>query len=361
MITKRTLHRWENRFRKHFWSTVAGFLALFFLLSVYLIYHFERVSDPSIGVFDSFRIALVFFLGEYGDTPNTFVCRVLSVVLFLMGIGVVAVIIGKIASIFVDMKVEVRMPRDLECHIVICNWHDSGDRIVRELHSPLAAPETEIIIISKQEINEVELRSCPAYEKVYFVRSDPTMHDVLRRARAHLARSVIVLADPDSCDPDAQTALISLAITKLEQDSEFKPHIIAEAMNPQKVQHLVDAGVDEWVCSASYGLGILAQSALFGKISDVYQQLLTYSAETNEIYLVDEDKYPPSFIGQSFQKIAEILNNDRNPENPCILLGLKRDEQVLLNPKKCDSVVIRSCDSLIVMCFDQPDLTYLES
>ncbi|PIE31643.1 potassium transporter [candidate division KSB3 bacterium] len=355
-----SLHWWENLFRKHFWRAVGASLLLFFIFSVFLIYHFERQYDPYLSIFDAFRIVLVFFLGEYGDTPKTLIGRVLSVILFILGIGVVAALIGKIASIFVEMKVEVKMPKELESHLVICNWHDSGDRIVRELHSPLAAPETDILIVSKDEIDELELRNSPAYEKVYFIRSDPTMHDVLRRARAHHAKSVIILADPHCSDPDAQTALISLAITKLERHVKRKPHIIAEVINPQKVQHLIDAGVDEWVCSANYGLGILAQSALFGKISDVYQQLLTYSEETNEIYLIDEEKYPESFLGKTFQEIAQILNNDRNPTNPCILLGIKRDERVVLNPKKEDFITFQSGDSLIVMSFDQPDLTYLK-
>jgi voltage-gated potassium channel len=209
------------------------------------------------------------------------------------------------------------------------------------------------------EIDETVLRMSPEYEKVYFIRSDPTLHDVLRRARAHYARSVIILADRECSDPDAKTALISLAITKLEQNVDPKPHIIAEVINAHKVQHLLDAGVDEWVCSANYGLGIIAQSALYGKLSDIYQQLLTYSEETNEIYLVDDHKYPQRFLGKRFQEVAEILNTDRNPKNPIILLGVKRNERVLLNPKPEDFDTFKAGDSLIVMSFDQPDLNYL--
>lgn len=355
-----TLHWLENRLRKHFWSSVAAFLAAFFLLSVFLIYHFERQYDQTLTLFDAFRIVLVFFLGEYGDTPNTEIGRVLSVVLFILGIVVVAALIGKIASIFVEMKVEVKMPKGMKRHIVMCNWHERGDRIVKELHSPLAAPDTDIIVITQHDINEAELRLSPAYEQVYFIRSDPTLHDVLRKARAHYAKSVIILADPACSDPDAQTALISLAITKLERDVEHKPHIIAEVINPHKVQHLVDAGVDEWVCSADFGFGIIAQSALFGKLSDVYQQLLTYSAETNEIYLIDEENYPPEFLGKTFQEVADILNKDRREKNPLILLGIKRQEQVILNPRPNDFDVFQPDDSLIVMSFDPPDLRDFE-
>ncbi len=353
------LHCWGNRLRKHFWSSVSAFLTAFFLLSVFLIYHFERQYDSRLTLFDAFRIVLVFFLGEYGDTPQTQIGRVLSVILFLLGIVVVAALIGKIASLFVEMKMEVKMPQGMERHIVICNWHESGDRLIKELHSQLAAPDTDIIVITPKEVNETELRICSAYEKVYFIRSDPTRHEVLRRARAHHARSVIILANPDCSDPDAQTALISLAITKLEQQVERKPHIIAEVIDPHKVQHLIDAGVDEWVCSADYGLGILAQSALFGQISDVFQQLLTYSEETNEIYLVEGDKFPKLFLGKTFQEVADILNTHRSLKNPTILVGVKRDARVLLNPRKEEFDTFRPGDSLIVMSFDQPDFVDL--
>jgi Trk K+ transport system NAD-binding subunit len=255
---------------------------------------------------------------------------------------------------------EVKMPKDMESHIVMCNWHDRGDRIIKELHSPLAAPETDIIVITEKDVNERELRLNPEYEKVFFIESDPTLHDVLKRARAHLATSVILLADDDVPDPDAKTALIALALAKLTKDLPKKPHVIAEVMNHHKIEHLLDAGINEWVCSNDYGLGILAQSALYGKLSEVYQQLLTYSKDTNEIYMVDSKHYPQGFLGKGFTEITALLNADRNPANPAILLGVKRDNSVILNPKEDEFDVLKSGDSLIVIAFDPPDLTYLE-
>jgi voltage-gated potassium channel len=335
------------------------FLTLFFLVAVVIIYHFEKQYTPSLSAFDAFRIVLVFFLGEYGDTPITKTGQFVSVITFVMGIVVVAAFIGKLAAVFVELKMEVKMPKSLERHIVMCNWHDSGDRIIKELHSTLAAPDTDIIVITEADLNEPELRQSPEYERVYFIKSDPTMHEVLKRARAHYAKSVIILADPTCSDPDAKTALISLAITKLERELSEKPHIIAEVTNPHKVQHLVDAGVDEWVCSTDYSLGILAQAALYGKISDVYQQLLTYSNETNEIYLVSSDKYPQHFLGKGFQEVAELLNTQRNTHNPVILIGVKRNDQVILNPRKDEFSRFQQGDTLIVMSFDQPDLTHV--
>jgi len=252
------------------------------------------------------------------------------------------------------------MPKELDSHIIMCNWHERADRIIKELHSPLAAPETNIIVITEQTVNEQELRLSPEYEKVFFVESDPTLHEVLKRARAHLASSVIILADDTFPDPDAKTALIALALHRLTKELSQHPHVIAEVMNHHKIQHLLDAGVDEWVCSHDYGLGILAQSALYGKLSEVYQQLLTYSSDTNEIYMVDEQHYPTQFLGKTFTEVADKLNHQKNVENPAILLGVKRGEHVILNPKPEEFDVFQSGDLLIVVAFDPPDLRYLE-
>jgi voltage-gated potassium channel len=353
--------RWPRKiFRRHQWASLLILLAILFFCSVFAIYHSEKQQNPDLTLFDAFRIVLVFFLGEYGDEPKTFTGKVLSVVLFILGIVVVGAFIGKVASVFVELKMEVKMPKDMESHIVMCNWHDRGDRIIKELHSQLAAPETDIIVITEKDVNERELRLNPEYEKVFFIESDPTLHDVLKRARAHLATSVILLADDEFPDPDAKTALIALALAKLTKDLPKKPHVIAEVMNHHKIEHLLDAGIDEWVCSNDYGLGILAQSALYGKLSEVYQQLLTYSKDTNEIYMVDNKHYPQGFLGKGFTEITALLNANRNPANPAILLGVKRDNCVILNPKEDEFNVLKPGDSLIVIAFDPPDLTYLE-
>lgn len=330
-------------------------LIIFFCSTVIFVYKFEDTED----ILDAFRIVFVLYLGEYENFgPKTIIGKVISIVSLLIGVAIVATFIGKVASLFIHLKGVVKMPKNLGEHIVICNWNDRGDRIVREIHSPLAEPETEIVVIAKQDIEEEELRMSTEYEKVFFIRSDPTLHRVLKKARAHLAKSVIILASDECSDPDGTTALISLAITKLEKDLPRKPHIVAEVINHNKTQHLLDAGVDEWVCSSDYGLGIIAQCALYGKLSDVYQQLLTYSKDTNEIYMVDSTRYPEELMGHSFVELAKIINENRNPENPIILIGIKRGERVIMNPKIGEFDALQKDDSLIVMSFDQPVLRH---
>ena len=356
MIMKRPIHRIRRFLIRHSWIYwTMGFVILFFA-AVFTLYFVERQVNPQLTIFDSFSMVLVFLLGEYGETPHTEAGRVISLIVFMFGILVVATIIGKITAFFVKWKMEDTMPKQLENHIVICNWNDRGDRIIKEIHAPLGDPEREIIVITEIEVNEKQLRTHEAYEKVFFIISDPTLHDVLKHTRAHLARSVIILADDQVSDPDAKTALIALAITKLEKTLPHKPHMIAEVKNHRKVQHLIDAGVDEWVCAVDFGLGIIAQSALYSKLSDVYQQLLTYSEETNEIYLVDNRHYPSQWVGKSFTEISEYLTEHRHADNPAILLGVKRGDKIILNPRRNEFDTLKEGDNLIIMAFDRPDL-----
>ena len=349
-----------------YFKIIIIFLVIF-LLSGLGLYLLERgINKNCNSYFDALWLTVVFFLSGFEDFgPVSVGGKIISLFIFIMGAGIMVVFTGVIASFFVNKSIKgVKMPKGIEKHIAICNWNDGGDRIIKEIHSPQAEPDTEITIITSKSVNEEELRRSPCYEKVFFIRGDPTLHDVLRSSRVYLAKSVIIMADKDSPDPDAESALIALAISKLCNE-ESRPHIVAEAMNHRKVQHLKDAGVDEIVCATDYGLGILAQCALHEKLSMAYHNLLTYSGDTNEIYIVTDDKYPKNvFIGKTFQEASEIVANSRNSDNPVILIGARRrDGQLILNPKDTSNaeeekkfVRFEEGDALVVVAYDPPDL-----
>jgi voltage-gated potassium channel len=303
------------------------------------------------------QLTVYFTSGMENYGPTTAAGRALALLVFLMGLAVVAVFTGKFASVFVVAAQQRRthLPEFSE-HFAICNWNAQGDRIIKELHSPQAEPETEIVVVTNAEVNEQELRESAEYERVFFIRGDPTLHTVLKSARVHLARSVIILAGDDCPDPDARTALIALAITKLERGQREKPHIVAEVKNHHKIQHLLDAGVDEWICASDFGLGIIAQSALAKKISEVYQQLLTYSGDTNEVYVIKKGMMPADLIDHHFDEALKYFGDRRDSDNPIIPIGVRRDGKVILNPRAGDFDRFKQGDELIVMAFQPPSL-----
>lgn len=133
-------------------------------------------------------------------------------------------------------------------------------------------------------------------------------------------------------------------------------------MNSDNSQHLKDAGADETICTAEIGVGILAHCAVNKQLSVVYKDLLTYSFEGNEIYIIPQESYPETFIGKTFAECGQILYARRDRTNPVILLGIRRKGQVIMNPRKGSLGMddgefrIEPGDALIAIAFSAPDL-----
>lgn len=354
--------------RKHTYLWVIGSFGTIFLLAGMGLYALEHGVNPRCrNLLDAYWLTTVFFFSGFEEFgPVTTGGKIISLFVFILGAGIMVVVTAKIASLFVRLELqEVKMPEDLSDHIAICNWNDRGDRIIKELHAEQAEPDTRIVVLTTAEINEMELRKSKAYENVFFMRSDPTLHDVLETSDVHRARSVILLADEKSPDPDAESALIALAITRLAGEGA-KPHIVAEAMNHRKMEHLRDAGADEVVCATDYGLGVLAQCALNVKLSEVYHNLLTYSNDTNEIYIVEGDAFPQALWGKTFAEAERLISKHRDPNNPAVLIGVKRNGHTILNPMEnwpgpAEQKFERfeKEDGLVVLSYDPPDLRHI--
>lgn len=349
-------------FRRRIWVRLIVILSASYLILTLAIFLAERgVNESFSNFFESIWSTIVYLLSGLEDRgPITNSGRAISAFIFLVGIIFLGSVAGEFASFFIKNK-EVKMPKDIDRHILICNWNSGGDRVIKELHASESFPETEILIITQSEVNEEELRTAKEYEKVYFVKGNPTFSDALHSARIHLARSVIILANPNASDPDAESALIALAISKLTQKNEHKPHIVAEAVNHRKIEHLKNAGVDEVVCATDFGLGIIAQSAVYSKLTDIYQELLSHSSG-NEFYIIKDKGVSEAICGKKFENVAKAFLNFRNTDNPLILVGIKRDNSIVLNPRAGHKTerkfaTFKERDSLIVMSFIKPTST----
>jgi voltage-gated potassium channel len=279
----------------------------------------------------------------------------LILILSVLLLGAVA---GRFAAAFLKRE-ELRMPKDVKNHIVICNWNERGKRVVSELRHPEGKPNADIVIVHNNLTAEKDKKNVPESSKVYFIDSDPIRHGTLKLAKVSLADTVIILSDANSPDPDAKSAMIILAL--LSECKARRPHIITEVVNADNSQHLKDAGADETICTTEIGVGILAHCAVNKQLSVVYKDLLTYSFEGNEIYIITRDSYPDEFIGKTFAQCAQMLYQHRDDNNPVVLLGVRRHDQVLLNPRPGKGglegeCIIQEDDALIAMAFTAPNI-----
>ncbi len=128
-----------------------------------------------------------------------------------------------------------------------------------------------------------------------------------------------------------------------------------------------NAGADEIVSAGFYRTGIMLQSALFPNLSDIFHELLSYGSEKTSVYIIDESFYSKDLHGKPFEKIAEIINNNREEDNPVILLGIRREGKVMLNPQNNVSTesnkyfdILKEGDALAVIAQKHPDLSNLK-
>ncbi len=330
-----------------------------YVMGTLVMFFFERYNNrcfESLG--ESFWSITIYMLSGFEDRyPVTWPGRVISILIFVLSVFFFGAVAGRFAAAFLR-KEEIKMPRDVRNHIVICNWNERGDRVVKEVRHPEGRPDADIVIID-DKLDERELLSRPGYSKVYCIGEDPMRHGTLKSARVSGADTVIVLADSHSPDPDAKSAMIILAL--LGECQKKRPHIIAEVVRSDNSQHLKDAGADETICTTEIGVGILAHCALNKQLSVVYQDLLTYTFEGNEIYIIPRDRFPDSFVGKTFAECAQMLYEQRDHQNPVILMGIRRHDNVIMNPRehagqRDGESQIRDDDALIAMAFTAPDL-----
>jgi len=238
-------------------------------------------------------------------------------------------------------------------HIIICNWNEKAPAVIHQLLQGNQKQPRDIVVISASEIPQKN--EFISQTHVHFVQADPTHHATLQKFFAPQAKAIILLADEDTQGPDEKNALIALAIKHLERTPQIERniHVVAELVNLDRYRHLKEAGVDEMVSARDYSSGIIAQSALFKNMSVVYQQLLTYTEDTNEFYFIEPGNYPLNWQGLSFGELTQQVSRLSQPEQPFILVGIRRgDGTILLNPKRSQFQHLAPDDTLIIMAFE---------
>jgi hypothetical protein len=352
----------RRTFQRHIHVRLVVIFVCLYVIGTLAMFFCERYQNRSFEtVGESFWSITIYVLSGFEDRyPVTWHGRVISILIFILSVFFFGAVAGRFAAAFLRRE-DTKMPRDVNDHIVICNWNERGKRVLAELRHPEGKPDADIVIIDNHPSDDKNARGIPALSKVYCINSDPIRHGTLKKARVSSADTIIILSDSESPDPDAKSAMIILAL--LSECKKRRPHIIAEVVNVDNSQHLKDAGADETICTTEIGVGILAHCALNKQLSVVYKDLLTYSFEGNEIYIVTRDAFPDEFIGKTFAQCAQMLYQKRDTRNPVVLLGIRRREEVILNPRSGSGGLddgecrITEDDALIAMAFSAPDLT----
>jgi voltage-gated potassium channel len=299
---------------------------------------------------DSFFNVWVLLFAGPDEAPKTLIGRLISMVLLGLGVGLAGLFTGSVASILVTHNLRSRDVSnfEMEDHLVLCNWSERGLPWIREVHSKIIQHKRPVVIIhdNPDSIDLPDKQDDPAFNDVYIVKGDPSNEVILRRARVPRAHSVVVLADDRQGEhADGKTILSCIAIRNICK-SDPRPNIAVECHNINNRHYLSRAGADEIIASDELGLRLLARTALFHGMTRVYQELLTVGRDANEMSLFPVTQ---GLIGRDFIEVSSIFVRHREDKRSCLVIGIQRDEEMILNPVGHDAGPLREGDQLILL------------
>jgi TRAP transporter TAXI family solute receptor len=354
-----------------------AFIVLIWVLGAWVMYWLEKdvnVYFRNLGT-SAVSILVYLFSGLEDRAPVSSIGWIGTVFLLGMGLLASAYVTGRLASeLILHASGVFRMDRNsARDTIVVIGWNPRAERVVRELLSAWDQGELKcsITVVSATDISAQD-RGRFESGNVTFVSADPTNKQALAHIGAHKARSIIILADRDEPDADAQTALVVLTVRRLMAEEgvpdEERPRICVEVMNHRRMGAIRDAGADELICHEDFGLGALAQAALTPSLSQVYQDLLDEPG--SEIHMltspaghgradIPDEIWEVLFEGKTFEEAADVFVHHRNHDNPAILIGVRRGDAVTLNPR--EPFRLRKGDELVVLSYRPGSTGYLRS
>ncbi|WNQ11361.1 ion channel [Paenibacillus aurantius] len=234
----------------------------------------------------------------YGDySMKTIPGKALTMVLYLFGIGLLSLVIGKILEAFASIK-KRRETGQLAYrgsgHVVIISWNKKAQAAVEELLS--SDPGLEVLIVDENE------RLPYDHERVHYVSGSPTSGDTLERAGVGTARAAIVFADERMDDYqliDGKTLLIASSI------EEFSPdvHTTVEIMSEKHIKNFRHVKVNDFILSHDAVSSLAVRSALNEGTIDLYRQLISRQ-EGEDIYEVPRRSHWRTYR-EAFQALLE--------------------------------------------------------
>ncbi|RXI95515.1 potassium channel protein [Anaerobacillus alkaliphilus] len=251
--------------------TLAITTSIFILFCTVVMFYLEPDNFESL--LNTFYFVMTTFATVgYGDySPVTMTGKLFSIIMYLFGIGLLGVVIGKLVdsfTIFRKKREEGRLNYMKERHIVIVGWNKKTDIAVKEILD--SDSSVEVVIVDQLRQSPIDL----AYNRVHYIQGDPTEGETFEKANLKRAKAVIVFSDDTIQDPslkDAKTLLVSITVERLA------PHVhtTVEVATEKHVSNFSHVKVDEFILSQETISHLAVRAALYQGVSQIYAQLIS--------------------------------------------------------------------------------------
>jgi len=294
-------------------TTLAGFFA--FLLVISLIIQEVEHSRGGASGFDTFFHSLWFSIVTvttvgYGDiAPKTQSGQLVTMFLIFGGIGYAGVLTGAITSWLVERnrrRVAGLVPlKKAHDKLLICGWKPNMREMLKSIIKISGCDSSDLVLLNQMNHREVQdLRKDPLLEDFHYYSGDDTNLEDLRKANAHTARKILVLADhrPEKSpeEIDFQSILTSLAVNKLSPGT----YQIVELILPKFRLYINQARVEEVIFNEVYARSHLVNIALMSGMNNLL--LSFFDIEKGVLKL---RSYKPGDVGRTYGELKAELSN----------------------------------------------------
>ncbi len=310
-------------------------------------------------------ILVVLLSGIQDNVPLSILGRAEVSVLLIVGVVIVAMLTGELVSMLIRGmqragKVALKPPWGrFERHVVILGLNERVGGLVRQLHAALRGLH-HVVIVAPDAL-ELPVADREAYRNVFAVAGDPTSSRVLEDADLDSAARVVVLAPAGdgarAGSPDSRALMATVAVLCRRRPVP----LVVELTDQASLRYTAGLTEADVVVGSGYSECMLAQAVLSPGVTEIYDHLLGFSDDSNELFAVP---VPDHLVGRSFAEAQlELLDDDREAVT---LLGVDRSPEgrprssFSLSPAAPESglsseeLTLRSGDRLVVMAYCRP-------
>ncbi|MFK5985197.1 MAG: ion channel [Pseudomonadota bacterium] len=299
----------------HGWTIISLLLLLLYVSGYILMSLFGEA-----GVVQSYSwwFAVTITTVGYGDiSPTTAGGQWVAIIIMILGIGSIALLIGKIAEWVIHMsekQINGSLGLRVTGHILIMGYRGSRTKkLIAELLADMEDDTKKIVLCSSS------LKQNPFdQEKVKFVKGELASDDVLKRSCCINAEKVIITGDDDD-----QTFFTAFAIRQINTYA----HLVAFMQNEEHVNKLASLPADHPELNQTIlpsAINLIVQEIQDPQSSHVLQQLMSnlHGATLYQMPIPDEIEENRVF--------ADLFINFRQHYDATILAI--KDQQVITNP-----------------------------
>lgn len=309
---------------RHFYFRIPVLIRLFLtilivmLLFGILIHYIEPNQYPTIfdGVWWAFVTGATVGYGDY--VPLSTLGRIIGIILMLSGAGLITFYISLFAASTVKYEKDLSkgiMPYKGSNHLICIGWNERTKSLIDMTLS--IQPEKEIVLIDKS-LNTLSYQHYP----VHFIHGDATEDATLQKANLKHADTVIITANPDQ--PEEQADKYTILSTVAVRGNHEKIAIIAEIMTKRQIKNAERAGVTTIIRPNDFLSTLLYHEMFRTQGSNPFESISALLTEQQFI----KKPVPSIMINKPFSTVLNYFLKEG-----ILTIGLNRNNKWEINPK----------------------------